>query len=156
MKRSEISEREFFRRELGNAGKGLGWIAAQAAADVPIAGVHVHVLDHVGHVYAERPERLREAYRTVDDLLGWLRERVSRLVVLSDHGMQTAATDDPDPGVHSWHATFATTESTDSPPESVLDVRDWLAARIDSAESDETTTTVDAPTEHLRELGYID
>lgn len=156
VKRGEISEQEFFRYELGNAGKGIGWLASQIQAGVPLAGVHIHVIDHVGHVYAKRPSMLREAYETVDSLVGRLREQVPRLVIISDHGMQTVATDDADPGVHSWHGMISSTEEDARLPETVGDVRAWLEEQTIQKGSRETTTDVDAPTEHLRELGYIE
>lgn len=156
VKRKEISEQEFFQYQFGNAGKGVGWLASQISAGVPIAGAHIHVLDHMGHVYAKRPSTLEDSYKKVDELVGWLREKVPRLIVVSDHGMQTVATDDSEPGVHSWHGLIASTGEREHLPETVVDVRDWLEGQIIEENSSKTTTDVDAPTEHLRELGYIE
>jgi hypothetical protein len=151
----ELPEQEFRRRHLGSTGKGVGWLAGQSLAGVPISGAHVHYLDFMGHLYASRPDILKSAYKEMDALVGWLRQQVDRLVLISDHGMQTTSTDDSDPGVHSPHALMATTE-TGELPESVMDVRDWLEERIDgSADEAESKATVDAPMEHLQDLGYL-
>lgn len=151
----DLSEEEFRRRYLGSAGKSIGWLAGQSTAGVPIAGAHVHYLDHMGHLYAKRSDPLKSAYEEMDALVGWLREQVDRLVIISDHGMQTTSTDDSDPGVHSPHALMATTE-TEELPESVMDVRDWLEERVDgNGNETESEATVDAPMEHLQDLGYL-
>lgn len=150
----EMTEQEFHQRHLGNAGKGIGWLLGQAVAGIPIAGAHIHILDHMGHLYANRPEKLRKFYKKIDDMVEMLRERIDRLVILSDHGMQTTATDDPNPGVHSSRATFATTEESELPG-SVLDVRAWLTDRLSHDVAYETTTRVDAPRDHLEDLGYL-
>ncbi|AFO55398.1 MULTISPECIES: alkaline phosphatase family protein [unclassified Natrinema] len=150
----DLSADEFVRRYFGTTGSCFGWLAGQSLSSVPIVGVHAHVLDHTGHMYARRPTALRRIYERVDSLLGWLRSRVDRLVVLSDHGMQTTATNDPDPGVHADHALIATTESGPLPTD-VLSVRDWLEDRIDAGQPERTNATVDAPREHLEDLGYL-
>lgn len=149
-----MSTAEFARRYLGSTGACIGWLGGQSLADVPIVGVHAHILDHMGHIYARRPDELRRIYERVDELVGWLRSRVDRLVIVSDHGMQTTATDDPEPGVHSEHAMIATTEPGPLPTD-VLSVRDWLEDRIDARETVSTNTSVDAPREHLEDLGYL-
>ncbi|WP_265110764.1 alkaline phosphatase family protein [Halosolutus halophilus] len=152
----DLPEQEFYRRQLGDAGKGVGWLAAQAQADVPVAGAHIHILDHMGHLYGERPEKLRQSYDAVDELVGWLQERVDSLIIISDHGMQSTAVDsDDDPGVHSWRAMVAATDDIETLPDGVLDVYEWLLMQINDEEVDETTTTVDAPMEHLKDLGYL-
>lgn len=150
----DLSTDEFVRRHFGTTGSCFGWLAGEATADVSIVGVHAHVLDHLGHTYARRPDRLREIYERVDSLLGWLRSAVDRLVVLSDHGMQTTATGDPEPGVHSRHALISTTEPGPLPRD-VLSVREWLEERIGSSRIERTSATVDAPREHLEDLGYL-
>ncbi|RJT07991.1 alkaline phosphatase family protein [Halococcus sp. IIIV-5B] len=150
-----LSEEEFRRRHLGSAGKGIGWLAGQSLANVPISGAHIHYLDHMGHLYGKRPETLRSAYMEMDALVGWLRQQVDRLVIISDHGMQTTSTDDSDPGVHSSHALMATTEFGELPT-NVMDIRDWLDERVvEDTEERESKATVDAPMEHLRDLGYL-
>ncbi|WP_323174532.1 alkaline phosphatase family protein [Natrialba sp. PRR66] len=147
---------EFMRRYFGSTGSCLGWLAGQALSDVPIAGVHAHILDHAGHMYARRPAELRTVYERIDALVGWLRSRVDRLVIVSDHGMQTTATEDPEPGVHSEHALVATTEPGPLPTD-VLSVRPWLEDRIeaDGEGTSDPTASVDAPREHLEDLGYL-
>ena len=151
----DLSEEQFRCRDLGSAGKSIGWLAGQSTAGVPVAGAHVHYLDHMGHLYAKRSDSLKSAYEEMNALVGWLRKQVDRLVIISDHGMQTTSTDDSDPGVHSPHALMATTE-TGELPESVMDARDWLEERInESVDEAESEATVDAPMEHLRDLGYL-
>ncbi|WP_408959715.1 alkaline phosphatase family protein [Natrinema sp. 74] len=150
----DMSSDAFVRRSLGTTGSCLGWLAGQSLSPVAIAGAHAHLLDHAGHMFARRPAELRRVYEQVDSLLGWLRERVDRLVIVSDHGMQTTATDDPDPGVHSEHALIATTESGPLPTD-VRAVRAWLEERVDDGPDESADATVDAPREHLEELGYL-
>lgn len=150
-----MSEQEFYKRHIGDVGKGVGWLAAQRQVNIPVAGVHVHMLDHMGHLYAERPDELRRAYEDVDALVGWLREVVDRLIIISDHGMQSSVFDDSNPGVHSWRSFIATTGEYDSLPDSVLDVNDWILELVDDENNDQTKTTADAPIEHLQDLGYI-
>lgn len=153
--KGEMSEQEFYKRHLGDVGKGIGWLAAQDQMNIPVAGVHVHMLDHMGHLYAKRPDELRQAYEDVDTLVGWLREVVDRLVVISDHGMQSSALDDSDPGVHSWRSFMAVTGEYDALPESILDVNGWILELVSEEINDPTTTTADAPIEHLQDLGYL-
>lgn len=151
----EMSEQEFYKRHLGDTGKGVGWLAAQEQANVPVAGVHVHMLDHMGHLYAERSDELRRAYEDVDTLVGWLREVVDILIVLSDHGMQSSVLNDSNPGVHSWRSFLAVNGEYDTLPASVLDVHDWVLELVNDEIDDQTTTTADAPIEHLQDLGYF-
>lgn len=155
-----IDDLAFLRRQLAFTGQEVGWLAAMAQAGLPVVGVHAHVLDHAGHAWARQPEKLRAAYEHVDRLAGLVRDHdaVSDLVVCSDHGMQTTATDDGKPGHHSLHGLFATTVDDDLPAH-VADVRDWLDRHAPEPEPlgeawDERT--FDTPTEHLRDLGYIE
>lgn len=150
----EMTDMEFRRRHLGNAGKGIGWLLGQAATNVSIAGAHIHILDHMGHLYGNRPDRLRASYEAIDEMVGIMQDRVDSLIVVSDHGMQTTVTEDPDPGVHSPRATFATTEPGPL-PDSILDIRAWLAERLDHHADEGMNTGVDAPREHLENLGYL-
>jgi hypothetical protein len=153
----EITE-EALRREMeGFTGEELGWLAVASEWDVPVAGVHSHVVDIAGHVYCDREARLRETYEWADREVGRLRERVDRLVVLSDHGMQVGWLDDDDPGTHSFDALVAA-EGVDGPlPESVYDVRAWLEREMDAPTAgDDRTARSDTPTEHLRDLGYVE
>lgn len=150
----EMGENEFVNRDLGNAGRGIGWLASQALSGVPIAGVHIHILDSTGHIYAERPEKLKTIYEMVDELISWLKTIVDHLIIISDHGMQTRAMDDPEPGVHSTRSYIASTES-ESLPSDVMDVRDWIENKeITNTQSDDRGN-IDAPVEHLEDLGYL-
>lgn len=152
-----LSVNEFYTNSLWNAGKILVWVVAMAHRSPPIIGAHIHTLDHMGHIYADRPGCLREVYQQVDSLVGMVAERVDRLVVLSDHGMQTAAVEsDSDPGVHSFRA-LVSSSFTDDLPESALAVSSWLEGHIDASADVSTndSVAVDAPEEHLRDLGYL-
>lgn len=154
-----LNDLEFLRRQLAFTGEELGWATAMARSWLPVVGTRCHVLDHAGHAWAEQPEKLRTVYERVDGLVGTLRaaEGVDEVVVCSDHGMQTSVTGDDDPGTHSWESMVAT--SGDGVlPDHVADVRSWLEARIPAAPSPGehwTETTMDTPTEHLKDLGYI-
>ncbi|WP_101297448.1 alkaline phosphatase family protein [Halegenticoccus soli] len=154
----DITERELQRELRGLTGEEFGWLAVAAEWDVPVVGVHSHVLDTAGHVYANREDDLREAYEWVDGQVGRLRERIDRLVILSDHGMGVSFLGDDDPGTHSFDAIVAA-QGVDGPlPESVYDVRDWLERRTTrpaAAESDAAARS-DTPVEHLRDLGYVE
>lgn len=158
MKDGELTEGETLRMMRANTGREFGWAAAMAHPETPLVGVHSHVLDVAGHTYARRPERLREVYEWVDAQLGWLREAVPELVVLSDHGMQTTLLDDDDPGIHSWRATVAATDGLEGDlPETIYEVSAWLRAnRAPPSEASTETATMDVPTEHLKDLGYMD
>jgi len=141
----------------GLTGQELGWLASMAATDRACVGAHAHVLDIAGHLYAERPVRLREWYHWVDEQVGHLRERVDRLLVLSDHGMQTTAVDDAEPGRHAWRAYVAADGLEGRLPDSVFDVADWLAERRGAAESrPHEPAEMDTPTATLDALGYLD
>lgn len=155
--RGEITDVELWRRLYANAGKELGWAMGMARTDLPLIGVHMHILDAAGHAYANREDQLRDVYEHVDDMLGALRERVGTLVVLSDHGMQVSTIPEDDrPGDHSWRATFATTADGDR-PESVFEVREWLEARIDTEREQSRTeaASLDTTREQLEDLGYL-
>lgn len=149
-----LNEAEFYRRELARAGSVVGWLGAHTETAVPIAGAHLHLLDHAGHLYAENPTELERAYRDLDDLVGWLRDRVDHLVVVSDHGMQTTTLSDDRPGVHSERALVSSTIDDDLPA-SVFDVRDWLEDRIREPTPRDESPESTIPREHLEELGYL-
>lgn len=155
-----IDDGAFLRRQLAFTGQEVGWLAAMAQAGLPVVGVHAHVLDHAGHAWARQPGKLRTAYEHVDRLAGLVRrhDAVSDLVVCSDHGMQTTVTGDDDPGHHSLRGLFATTVDDDLPAH-VADVRAWLDRHAPEPEPlgeawDERG--FDTPTEHLRDLGYLE
>lgn len=145
-----VPEWELRETIMENFEDGVEWLEHQSERGVPVAGTHVHILDVAGHAYATDEEMLRENYEKVDQRVGYLASRVDRLLVLSDHGMQVSCLSDEEPGVHSWEAHVASTGEGPL-PKSVLDVRRWIADRVDEGRS----APMDAPTEHLRDLGYI-
>lgn len=152
----ELDVEDFKCYSLGHVGSHLGWLAGMEEAGVPIAGTHIHYLDYIGHMFAKRELHLREAYSQVNSFVGWLRQRTDRLVILSDHGMQTTITDDPNPGVHSQEAYISTTLDGELPT-NVLDIRDWLEDKIsmESITTERSETRIDAPRDHLEDLGYL-
>jgi hypothetical protein len=156
----EMTDADFFRVQMGLTGEEIGWALSMSRTWLPIVGTRCHFLDHAGHAWSKQPSKLRTAYERVNDLVGILRksDAVTDLVVCSDHGMQTTATDDPDPGTHSWESMVSST--VDAPlPEHVSDVRGWLDRyRPSSVDVDREwrTSNVDTPDDHLRDLGYIE
>lgn len=153
----KLTVAELTTRLRANTGKEFGWLAAMSRSEAAVVGVHSHVLDVAGHLFATDPDRLQSVYEWVDELLGWLRSYVDRLVVLSDHGMETTVTGDDDPGNHSWRAMIATEGVSEPLPSSVYDVRAWLeenASEIDGR--DESAVEIDDVEQHLADLGYIE
>lgn len=156
----ELTDLEFFRRQMALTGEELGWAAAMAGTWLPIVGTRCHALDHLGHAWAAHPDKLETAYRRIDELVETLREspHVTDIVVCSDHGMQTTVLADDAPGGHSWRAMFATTND-DPIPDSVMGVRAWLEERTThqtDMPSNWREYTMDTPSDRLRELGYIE
>ena len=148
---------ELDRRLRTNTGQEFGWLASMSRSDASVIGVHSHVLDVAGHVYADEPDRLRFVYEWVDNLLGWLRGYVDQLVILSDHGMQNSFCSDEELGNHSWRAMVSTQGLSGPLPESVYDVRSWLEARAEKSEQhNNTNIDVGSAREHLADLGYLD
>jgi len=154
LEKGEISEKEFYQLSLGNAGRGIGWLASQSLSDVPISGCHIHILDYMGHIYSERPDRLKRAYLQVDEMVGEIMSLVDELVIISDHGMQTTEIDDHDPGIHSERA-FVSSTIEDQLPETMFDVKSWLEKHKRTTSSEDAISAIDTPTEHLKDLGYI-
>lgn len=155
--RDELSTDEFYTRSLGNTGRIIGWLAAMAQINVPVVGAHIHTIDHMGHIYAKRPEKLCEVYNQVDNLIGLLNENVEKLVVISDHGMQTTAIEsDREYGVHSYRAMFSSS-FTKELPDSVTSVSSWVEKHISTQvpHSTDNSSSIDASKEHLRDLGYL-
>lgn len=150
-----LTSPEFEGHLFRNTGAEFGWAARMADEHVPIVGVHSHILDIAGHAYANREDKLRNVYEKVDSMLGFLRSQTDTLVVLSDHGMQTGWIDeDTSPGTHSRRAMISTTEEG-ALPKSVYDVCDWLEQKKRGGEQSADIVESDAPTEHLRDLGYF-
>jgi hypothetical protein len=154
------TDADFERKMYGKGAGKFAWAEEMLRHNVSLAGVHIHVLDALGHAYADDEEKLREAYEWV---AGWVEQihdhlgEEDDLVILSDHGMVTTfysakGDRDQDPAVHSWRAYAAST--FDSVPESVFDVKDWLEPRI-SKYVDESEE-LELPEEQLRQLGYIE
>ena len=151
----EITHERLRRDLIANTGQKLGWLSAMATLEVPIAGVHSHVLDTAGHIYADRPEILFEYYSIVDRMVGDLRDRCDRLVLLSDHGIQTQETNDSQVGRHSMRA-MVSAQGVEGLPQTVYDVRDWLTPQLfDATGDDGGATGIGTPEEHLRDLGYL-
>lgn len=156
----ELSDLEFLRRQMAFTGEELGWALGMSRTWLPMVGTRCHVLDHAGHAWANQEEKLRTAYEMVDGMVERLRgdPAVGEVVVVSDHGMQVGFADDPDPGTHSWRAMVSTT--LDGPlPDHVRAVRSWLESEMpepDGINDAWGESTMDTPTEHLRDLGYIE
>lgn len=152
-----VLEGEALEMMRANTGREFGWAASMANPETPLVGVHSHILDVFGHTFAERPERLREVYEWVDTQLGWLRDAVPELVVLSDHRMQSPVLDDDEPGIHSWRAMVSATDGLEGDlPESIYDVAEWLRENRATPRSASTeTATMDVATERLKDLGYV-
>ena len=151
----ETSTQHFEGKLLGNTGQELAWAVRMSKTEAPIVGVHSHSLDIAGHVYCQQESKLRSVYEFVDSLVGWVRSEVDRLVIVSDHGTQTAYTDDEEPGRHSMRSMIGTTESGPL-PESVFEVQEWLEERKRVGDAEKTQVESDAPIEHLRDMGYFD
>ena len=153
----ESTEREVERTLKSFTGEEFGWLAVASQFDVPVVGVHSHVLDIAGHVYCNREKELRRMYEWVDVEIGRLRQRVGRLILLSDHGMQVNFLDDSDPGTHSFDALIAAQGLPKPLPDSVYDVREYIETNATTPqETDDEDGTLDTPTEHLEALGYIE
>lgn len=154
------TDADFERKMYGKGAGKFAWAEEMLRHNVSLAGVHIHVLDALGHAYADDEEKLREAYEWADDWVGRIRDELGEedeLVVLSDHGMVTtfySAEGDrgQDPAVHSWRAYAAST--FDSVPETVFDVEEWLEPRI--GEFSDESEELEMPEEQLRQLGYIE
>lgn len=154
------TDADFERKMYGTAAGKLAWAEEMLRHNVSLAGVHVHVLDALGHAYADDEAKLRVAYEWVADWVDRIHDAIGDdddLVILSDHGMVTTfytAEGDrgQDPAVHSWRAYAAST--FDSVPESVFDVRNWLDPKIDTFVDE--SETLEMPEEQLRQLGYIE
>lgn len=151
---------EFEREMYGIAAGKLAWAEEMLRHDVALAGVHVHVLDALGHAYADEEPKLREAYEWTADWVSRIHGRLDEddhLVLLSDHGMVTDFYGDEDDrgmdtAVHSWRAYAAST--FDSVPASVFDVRDWIEPMIEEYHDD--SSSLELPEDQLRQLGYIE
>lgn len=150
----KLSERELRNRLMANTGMEFGWLMGTSYTDLPIVGIHSHVLDVAGHVYANRPDKLKEYYLFVDSLAKNLRDKCDELVIISDHGMQVGVLNDAHPGTHSWRAFIGTTLDEDL-PSNVIEIAEWLKPMTSPSSNETVREHLDAPEDHLRELGYL-
>jgi len=150
----------FERKMYGIAAGKFAWAQEMLRHNVTVAGVHTHLLDALGHAYADDEEKFRTAYQWVGDWVAQITDNLNEdddLVILSDHGMVTTFYSSEgdrgrDPAIHSWRAYAASTY--DSVPESVFDVKEWIEPRI--REFVDESETLELPEDQLRQLGYIE
>jgi hypothetical protein len=149
---------EFERELLGLGAQQFGWAREMLNHDVALAGVHVHTLDAAGHAYAEDEEALRNIYERVGGFVDELVDSLGpddELLLLSDHGMRTSFYGGPDedgtPSSHSWRAYASST--TDSVPDDVFDVVDWVDEQVEHQTVQREQIDIDE--EQLKDLGYI-
>lgn len=155
VKKGDMSENEAIRRLYENAGKEIGWLSGLADLGFSVLGVHMHILDATGHLYADRESDLRCTYERVDRLIGNIQNVFDDILILSDHGIQVSWLDDENVGSHSMRA-FASTTVDDRLPKSVFDVRDWIEQHKGNNTRDRSSGGEMATTEEqLRDLGYI-
>ncbi|QSG06957.1 alkaline phosphatase family protein [Halapricum desulfuricans] len=151
-----ISKETFVREAYTEAASKFGWVKEAMTYNVEVAATHIHVLDVLGHMFAEDREQYREQYQKIDERVGEIRDTLGpddNLLILSDHGMEASWIDeDEDYGSHSWRAIASSTVG--SPPEHALDVRDWVEDHVEQIEADRTRA--DLPEEQLRQLGYVE
>ncbi|WP_254769077.1 alkaline phosphatase family protein [Salinilacihabitans rarus] len=155
--------RSAFERELfGQCAQQFAWAKEMLRHPVSIAGVHVHALDAAGHAYADDEAALRRVYARVGEFVDEVVDALGAgddLLLLSDHGMH-AEFYPPDagenPATHSFRAYASSTAGTR--PASVYDVREWVETRASGTrvEGGAGEEGIDVPTDHLRELGYLD
>lgn len=153
--KDEMSEETMVREAYTEAASKFGWLHEALNHDVELAATHVHVVDILGHLYADDEARYREVYEDVNEWVGEVRDALGpedELLILSDHGMEATWLDDDDPGSHSWRAIASTT--VDEPPTHALDVKEWVEEHIEAVDAERTRA--DLPEEQLRELGYIE
>lgn len=150
-------KREFERELLGLSAQQFGWASEMLNHNVSLAGVHVHTLDAAGHAYAEDEESLRRIYERVGSFVDRLVQKLGDnddLLLLSDHGMRTSFYDKSEEGApssHSWRAYASST--TDSVPDDVFDVVEWVNEQATYRGTSEEKIDIDE--EQLRTLGYI-
>lgn len=150
--------RRYERRVLAGGAEKFGWVTEMCRHDLELVASHVHVLDMAGHAYGGDPEAYRRYYEWMDERVGELREELADgddLVIISDHGMGVASIEGDDPGEHTWRAIFATTID-DDPPESVMDVKDWIERHVEPVVADDRDSPeLDVDLEQLEDLGYL-
>lgn len=135
-------------------GAQLGWLSSAAKRHGGVVGIHSHILDVIGHLYADDEDVHERYYQTANAMIGEYLSDVENLLILSDHGMQTAFNGDVEPAQHSWRA-IAATNMDATPPKHVLDVRDWLEERAVSYDHDDDANRDEQAIQRLKDLGYI-
>ncbi|MFB6200929.1 MAG: alkaline phosphatase family protein [Halorhabdus sp.] len=155
-----LSNAEFDLRLYTIAAQEFEWVEEmlrsreRTSAPVNLLGVHTHILDAAGHIYADDERHYRQFYEwvaaRVEKITDLLHEDDS-LILLGDHGMEVEFLGDATPGQHSWRPHVASTE--DSVPSDVENVRGWVEQRV--SQERHTTEEMDVPEDRLRELGYI-
>lgn len=155
----EISDIEFLRRQIAFTGEELGWAIAMSRTWLPIVGTRCHILDHTGHAWCKQEDKLRIAYEMVDEMIEILlcEKYVGDIIIVSDHGIQVSCVGDSNPGMHSWRAMFGT-NIDGILPDHVKEVRKWIQNETpEPPEIDGSwfESNMNTPTEHLKDLGYI-
>jgi hypothetical protein len=153
--RGDLAIPDLERRLQRLAGQQLGYLAAMHRSGCALVGAHCHTLDIAGHVYCEQPAQLAEWYDWMDQQVARLRDRVDQLLLLSDHGMETVALDDDNPGHHSYRA-LASSQGLQGPlPDSVFEVREHLEGWAGEPAVEPESVEMDTDREHLEALGYV-
>lgn len=156
---STYSARKYERRVLAGGAEKFGWLSEMLRHDLELVASHVHVLDLAGHAYGHDESEYRRYYEWMDNRVADLRAELAEeddLVIVSDHGMGVPSIEGDDPGEHTWRAVFSTTID-DDPPESVMDVKQWIERHVKPVEVDDGDggADLDVNLEHLEDLGYV-
>lgn len=146
---------EFERQLLGLGAEQFAWAREMLNHEVSLAGVHVHTLDAAGHAYADSEADLERVYRRIGEFVTELdaaRGPGDDILLLSDHGMHTPFYDGE--RGHSWRAFASTT--ADVLPADVMDVAEWIRARLPDHAVGPEDERVEVREDELRALGYIE
>lgn len=157
------------REVLGKAASQFGWAKEMLRHDTDLAGVHIHSLDVLGHAYASEGndnthsssnlQELERIYRDFARRVGNIRGEMDdedELLILSDHGMTNELTDGPEAyhGGHSQRAFAGTTLDVELPG-TVFEYFGWVNSHLEKSKH-VGEEPLAMPTEHLRDLGYIE
>lgn len=148
----ELTHEEVQQRTLDITLEEFKWLATKTSG---LIGAHSHILDVAGHIYCQRRDRLKDYYRRVDALVGWLRIESDELVILSDHGMRVGWLDDGEIGEHSFEAVVSSTNGLNGLPDSIYDVREWLEGQTSEDDDKSEISGSDTTEQQLKDLGYI-